>query len=227
MRRATRRGGAVVDSVGMADIDLTSRRDTCRPAGAGRTSDQGCAPPAARLPLSCDRIIDAAVRYVDHDCLGGLSMRRLGAELGVEAMSLYRYFPSKAALLDAVVCRMLADVVLPGPAGGGAWEAAVRAYARSFRAVCAAHPRLLPLLATMGLTNPTLVTIDREMVTMWRDAGFAPDIAAQAQVALQGYVTGTCLQACTGDRAEGAFSLGLDALIAGLRERLAKVPLPV
>ena len=78
-----------------------------------------------------DRIVDAAVAYVDHDCLESLSMRRLGAELGVEAMSLYRYFPSKAALLDAVVCRMLAEIALPAPGTGGAtWEADVRGYAR-------------------------------------------------------------------------------------------------
>lgn len=166
------------------------------------------------------------MRYVDHDCLDGLSMRRLGAELGVEAMSLYRYFPSKAALLDAVVCRMLADLVLPHPRDAGAWEDAVRAYARSFRAVCAAHPRLLPLLATMGAANPTLATIHREMVALWQAAGFAPNIAAQAQVALQGYVTGTCLQVCRDDRAEGAFTLGLDALVAGLRARLTEPPVP-
>ncbi len=66
-----------------------------------------------RVPLSCTRIIDAAVRYVDDNCLDELSMRRLGSELGVEAMSLYRYFPSKAALLDAVVDRLLSDLVLP------------------------------------------------------------------------------------------------------------------
>jgi len=204
----------------MGDIDLTSPRDARAPAVAGPVDDRVGAPSGVRLPLSCDRIVDAAVRFVDHDCLDALSMRRLGAELGVEAMSLYRYFPSKAALLDAVVCRMLCDVVLPGAAAGGAWEAAVRAYARSFRAVCAAHPRLLPLIATIGPANPTLAAIERQMVGLWRDAGFAPEVAAQAQVALQGYVTGTCLQACQDDRSEGAFTLGLDALVAGLGARL-------
>ena len=71
-----------------------------------------------RERLSCERIVDAAVHYIDANCLDDLSMRRLGAELGVEAMSLYRYFPSKAALLEAVVSRMLRDVCLPTRAAG-------------------------------------------------------------------------------------------------------------
>jgi AcrR family transcriptional regulator len=78
-----------------------------------------CAPVAARQPLSCDRIVDAALRLVDLECLADLSMRRLGGELGVEAMSLYRYFPSKSALLDAVACRALEGLELPDAEGKG------------------------------------------------------------------------------------------------------------
>ena len=208
----------------MADIDLTSQHE----ARSGSTSTDAAAeacPGSARLPLSCERIVDAAVRFVDHDCLDALSMRRLGAELGVEAMSLYRYFPSKAALLDAVVCRMLSAVVLPDSGVSSDWERAVHAYARSFRAACAEHPRLLPLLATMGGTNSTLAAIDREMVGLWRIAGFDAATAGQAQAALQGFVTGICLQVAS-NQAEGAFTLGLHALIAGLRARLTRMAAP-
>jgi AcrR family transcriptional regulator len=211
----------------MADLDHPPAPE----AACGRASGDagGCAASddaAGRRPLSCDRIVDAAVRYVDHDCLDGLSMRRLGAELGVEAMSLYRYFPSKAALLDAVVCRMLADIALPDAAGGADWETPVRAYAESFRRICAEHPRLLPLLATIGPGNPTLRHIERRMTELWRDAGFDPATAAQAQTALQGYLTGTCLQGVGTDPGDGAFRLGLDALILGLRARLAGAAVP-
>lgn len=204
----------------MADIDLTARRDTCDGSRAPASTVDACAGPTGRLPLSCDRIVVAAVRYVDQDCLDGLSMRRLGAELGVEAMSLYRYFPSKAALLDAVVGRMLSDVVLPGADAGAGWEDAVQTYARSFRAVCAAHPRLLPLLATMGPTNPTLQGMERRMTDLWQAAGFDAQTAASVQTALQGYLTGSCIQGVGTPSGDAAFTLGLDALVAGLRGRL-------
>jgi len=208
----------------MADIDLTSRRDTCD--GTGATGADACAGTTGRLPLSCDRIVVAAVRFVDNDCLDALSMRRLGAQLGVEAMSLYRYFPSKAALLDAAVCRMLSDVVLPGADAGAGWEAAVQAYARSFRAACAAHPRLLPLLATMGPANPTGQAMDRRMCDLWQEAGFDPATAWSAQTALQGYLTGSCIQGVGTPSGDAAFTLGLDALVAGLGGRLAETAVP-
>lgn len=53
--------------------------------------------------LSRDRVLASALDVVDRDGLSGLSMRKLGAELGVEAMALYRYAPSKDALLDGLV----------------------------------------------------------------------------------------------------------------------------
>ncbi|MER6347150.1 TetR/AcrR family transcriptional regulator C-terminal domain-containing protein [Streptomyces sp. NPDC001595] len=60
--------------------------------------------------LSRERVLASALEIVDRDGLSGLSMRRLGAELGVEAMALYRYASGKDALLDGLVeafCREL------------------------------------------------------------------------------------------------------------------------
>ncbi|MDQ3880801.1 MAG: TetR family transcriptional regulator, partial [Chloroflexota bacterium] len=98
----------------------------------------------AREPLSRERIVSAAARFIDRHCLADLSMRKLGSDLGVEAMSLYRYFPSKAELLDAVVEEIVADLRLPAPDDD--WRGAVREFARSFRRVGRAHPRAFPLL---------------------------------------------------------------------------------
>lgn len=66
--------------------------------GGRRASDRG-----RYGRLSRDRVLATALEVVDRDGLSGLSMRRLGAELGVEAMALYRYAPSKDALLDGLV----------------------------------------------------------------------------------------------------------------------------
>jgi TetR/AcrR family tetracycline transcriptional repressor len=194
------------------------------------------AQPAGRAPLSCERIIAAAVQYIDANCLDDLSMRRLGAELGVEAMSLYRYFPSKAALLDAVVSRLLGDVSLP-PAGGGDWEPQARAYARSFRAIAREHPQLIPLMATMGPSNPALATIHERMCALWRSAGLGEESAPRAQCTLHGYLTGSSLWDANrheagkaSDPASGsaaalmedeAFEFGLDVMMCGLRDQVA------
>jgi AcrR family transcriptional regulator len=184
-----------------------------------------------RERLSCERIIDAAVQYTDAHCLDDLSMRRLGAELGVEAMSLYRYFPSKAALLEAVVSRLLRDLRLPSP-GSADWEPQVRAYARSFREIARGHPQLIPLLAALGPRNPTLASIHEQMVPLWRSAGLEHDLAPRAQCALHGYLTGSSIwdahrTAANRNGAQGLvagededFEFGLDLLIRGMRSRL-------
>lgn len=64
-----------------------------------------------RTPLSRVRIAEAATAIVDRDGLEALSMRRLGAELGVEGMAIYRHFPNKAAVLAGVVEVLLAEPV--------------------------------------------------------------------------------------------------------------------
>jgi AcrR family transcriptional regulator len=149
---------------------------------------------SARAPLSCDRIAAAALRLVDEQELDELSMRRLGAELGVEAMSLYRYYPSKAALLDAVVCRALTALELPVD-GASDWEVAARRYARSFRAATQAHPHLVPLMATVGPANETLASVHASMIALWRAAGFDESTATHAQCTLQAYLMGNAVWA--------------------------------
>src|ERR1700712_4234681 len=67
--------------------------------------------PSVRQPLDRSRIVAAAVGYIDEHGLPGLSMRRLGSILGVEAMSLYRYVPGRENLLDAVVESILAEML--------------------------------------------------------------------------------------------------------------------
>jgi len=178
---------------------------------------------AARAPLSCTRIMDAAERYVDDNCLSELSMRRLGNELGVEAMSLYRYFPSKAALLDAVATRLLAGLALPVPDTGADWEAQIRAYSRSFRTLTQGHPNLMPLLGTMSPNVPPLSDLHGRLVGLWHEAGFHAADAERAQRALQCYLSGSSQwhrTTCAGADPDTDFLFGLDVLLDGFRSRL-------
>ncbi len=178
-----------------------------------------------REPLSCVRIIEAAVHYVDDNCLDELSMRRLGSELGVEAMSLYRYFPSKGALLDAVVGWLLRDLALPDERGARDWEGEVRDFAVSFRTITRQHPHLMPLLAVRSPDDPLLAGIHDRMVEVWRRAGLSPEDAQSAQRALQSYLSGSSQvhqEACQGHAAETDFRYGLDVFLDGVRSRVAE-----
>lgn len=102
-----------------------------------------------RAPLSRDRIIRAALRLIDERGLERLTMRRLGAELGVEAMSLYKHVPGKEAILDGVrevLLRELAESLSAARADDG-WRAELARFATAYRALGLAHPEAFGLLA--------------------------------------------------------------------------------
>jgi hypothetical protein len=82
---------------------MSSSTDGIRPTSfdADAAVIDGKPAPSARVPLSRDRIIGAAITFVDEQGLRDLTMRRLGATLGVEAMSLYRYVPGAKSFSTA------------------------------------------------------------------------------------------------------------------------------
>lgn len=139
-----------------------SREDTDRSdpyPDADRAAVEDQAPPSARVPLSRDRIVEAALTYIDANGLPGLTMRRLGVELGVEAMALYRYVPSKEDLLDAVVEHLVAgiradEVVLDAPRDG--WQDFLQRLAHGVRRMALAHPKAFPLVASRPAEAPWL-----------------------------------------------------------------------
>ena len=89
-------------SGGRADRGLRRRR---RGVLAASGPALGLGPCLRRnaVPLSRDRIISVAVELVDRNGLDALSMRKLGAALGVEAMSLYNHVENKDDVLDGML----------------------------------------------------------------------------------------------------------------------------
>lgn len=100
----------------------------------------------SRTPLSIPRIVDAARARIDADGLDALSMRKLGADLGVEAMALYKHVPDKEHLVRLVVASVYEEMALPDPEAP--WDERLRQAAHSLRAAALAHPRLLRLVVT-------------------------------------------------------------------------------
>ena len=88
---------------------------------------------AIRTPLSRERVTTAALLLIDADGLDALSMRKLGAALGVEAMSLYNHVANKDDLLDGMVDLVVSEIDLPSDATD--WKEAMRRRAISARSV--------------------------------------------------------------------------------------------
>ena len=142
-----------------------------------------------RKPLTAERIVESAIELIDREGQEALSMRHLGAALGVEAMSLYRHFPSKHALLESVVGRLLAELVLPVP-GAAPWQESFRALARDYRRLLLRHPNAIPLLATLQLSNPAALGAASAVMALLRHAGFDARTAFHVLATAESFVIG-------------------------------------
>lgn len=141
-----------------------------------------------RQPLNRDRILAAAVDFVDREGLESLSMRKLGAELGVEAMSLYNHVPSKDALLDGMV-----EVLLRGlevPAENIDWETRVRESYRRFRSLAHSHPNVFPLLIVRPPDTMDGAWLVETFLETLHAAGFDTKTALQAYRTITSFAVG-------------------------------------
>ena len=155
----------------------------------------------SRIPLSRERIVDAAMDLVERHGLPGLTTRRLGAALGCEAMSIYHHFPSKQHLKDALVERAIAGAGEP-PADADPIER-LRFIGHEYRRVAHRHPRLFPLLALHRLNMPTGVAFIERALRHFHDALPDEQLAAQAFRVFGYYVIGAALDETSG-YAEGS-----------------------
>ena len=146
---------------------------------------------ARRLPLSPDRLAQAALCFIDEHGLEALSTRRLGKTLGVEGMALYKHFKSRDALLDAVAGLLFCELAIP-PKGLG-WVERVRAFAHGYRALSRLHPRAYVLLATRRLTSEGALSVVNQIFAALLDEGFAPAEAALLFRTVANFCNGTSL----------------------------------
>jgi AcrR family transcriptional regulator len=144
--------------------------------------------PGRRVGLSRDQVLAAALDLVDDEGLAALSMRRLGARLGVEAMTLYHHVPNKDALLDGLVEAVLRDAASDPPDDD--WRAALRGYAHRLRAALLAHPGVLPLAVSRPASTPASLRIVERVLGALCTAGFPLGAALDLVNALSVFVLG-------------------------------------
>lgn len=123
-------------------------------------------PSRPRAGLSRERVLSTALRLVDDEGVDALSMRRLGRELGVEAMSLYSYVENKQDLVEGVVEQVFGEMPLVTP-GAGDWPDRLRQHASTFRDVLLRHPNAVVLVAGRPLvTDGTMAFVESALVEL-------------------------------------------------------------
>jgi AcrR family transcriptional regulator len=172
--------------------------------------------------LTRERVLEAGLNLVDREGVSALTMRRLGRELGVEAMSLYGYVASKQDLLDGVVECVYRE--LPRTVGSdGPWQERLREIARGFRQVLLRHPNTVGLMAGRPWTSEASLDLVESALTELRRCGLDVVRASQVVTVIVAFTVGHVTSE-VGDRAtppdpDVSFALGLDFVVAGV-ERL-------
>lgn len=132
-----------------------------------------------------------ALRVLDRDGLDGLTMRSVGQELGVQAMSLYNHVRDKDDLLDAIAEAVLSGIAIPSL--DLAWDDALLALAHELRRAVLAHPHAAPLIASRPLASPAALAPVEATLAALRRAGLEPADAVEAFWAVTSYLVGSLL----------------------------------
>src|ERR1700735_1652078 len=187
--------------------------------------------------LTRERVCLAALELVDSEGREALSMRRLGARLGVEAMSLSRHVRNKDDLLDALQAAILGGLGGALPADGD-WRTRLRGLAEGLRDALLEHANVLPILATRPRRAPrparapeALMPIVSAWMALERE-GFSGDDARKAVIAVGVFTIGHVLGEASAEPAPSAglpsrpgadeFEFGLTAMLDGIAARRGK-----
>ena len=149
-------------------------------------------PTPPRVPLSRERVLRAAIALADERGIDALTMRALGSELGVEAMSLYNHVRSKDDILDGIVDLVLGDVDVPG--SGTPWKEAMRHRALSAHDVLLAHPWAAVLIMSRINIGPGMTHYLDATLGRLREGGFSIEGALDAWNTLDSHLYGFTLQ---------------------------------
>ncbi len=145
-----------------------------------------------RVRLNRERVLGAAIALCDAGGIESLTMRKLGEELGVEAMSLYNHVANKDDLLNGMIDAVFAEIDLPS--GAGDWKTAMRERAISAREILSRHPWATGLMNSGTTPGPATLRHHDTVIGTLREAGFSIEMAAHAFSAIDAYTYGFALQ---------------------------------
>jgi len=142
--------------------------------------------------LSRELIARTALALVDRHGPDGASIRRVAARLDVKPSSLYNHVPSRAAMIEDVRA-LVSSNIESTPLRTEIWEDGLRAWARSYRAAFARHPRAIPLLMTERASAPVLLAQYEDFAAAAQAVGWARSDILPLLTAFESFILGSVL----------------------------------
>ncbi|MEO3797669.1 TetR/AcrR family transcriptional regulator C-terminal domain-containing protein [Nonomuraea sp. B10E15] len=156
--------------------------------------------PPRRPALSREAIVTAAVAIADAEGLAAVSIRRVAAELGARAMTLYSYIERKEDLLalmhDAIAAEVLVDEPLPDD-----WREALLLLARREREMVLRHPWRVELISQRIEVGPNGLRHVEQKLSVFDGLGIDRLTAWRILAAFADYMTGFVIREATDRRA--------------------------
>lgn len=149
--------------------------------------------PREAMGLSHETIRTAALELIDRDGLVDFSTRKLGRELGCEAMAIYWYYASKELLLDAVVDKLMEQLGVLVGRDAPDWVGALRAVALAYRRLAHDHPKAFPLLATRRFASEGTYEFLEGLFELARRQGIDDRTSARFYRVVSSYCNGFAL----------------------------------
>jgi AcrR family transcriptional regulator len=128
-----------------------------------------------RAPLTRERVLRTAMDLADRGGIEALSMRRLGQELDVDAMALYRHVRNKDDLLDGIVEMIVAEIDQPPTTDE--WKAALHEQAMAARRVMLRHPWARRVLEERPKGGPIFLAYVESVLATLHGGGFSIELA--------------------------------------------------
>jgi AcrR family transcriptional regulator len=177
-----------------------------------------------RRALTEDEILDAALSLLDDGGPAAASIRGIAATVGVAPNAVYTYFPDKAAVVKALVERLLGEVDHDVFADRTQpWRLRVEALALELRARLTAHPGAVPLMIGGPMDGPHALALNDRLLELLADAGLSAVDAARAAYLLIVYVFGSIALEVAAHHQPGSLPPEADR-IATRHRALAAVP---
>ncbi|MFB7505016.1 TetR/AcrR family transcriptional regulator [Streptomyces broussonetiae] len=144
-----------------------------------------------RTPLlDRERITTTALQLIDET--GDFSVPQVARRLGAQTGSVYHHVEGRDGIVELLRERVCAAID-PGTLELTPWDTALEAWARSYRAAFAAHPRVIPLLMTSPVRAPRVLEQYECAVSLLLEAGFERAGIMPLIIALENLVLGSAL----------------------------------